>query len=1086
MDEEGHLDEAIRLLESKRGALGDDVIDAALAPLLARRRSLGAPAEQRKVATVLFADVSGFTAMAETLDPEDVAAAMNRIWARVDEVITGGGGRIDKHIGDAVMAVFGLPSAEPDDAIRAVRSALAIHAALAEAERELPEAARAARLKVRVGIHTGPVHAGLVASTGEYTAMGDTVNLASRLESAAPIGGVLISHETWRHLRGAFRVRSRDTLKVKGRRESVRAYEVLRDGGPGTARWRFEVEGVVPPLIGREDELEALLAAFDDCTDDGRARRILLSGAAGLGKSRLLAAFIDRLEASVTRPQVFAVHVRAESGRPMGLMRDLVAAVLGLEARDGEWASRDLVRAIDRHLPGEGEGVAADIAEVFAPRDTAELRAAAGSDAADRRRRSFDAVLAILRGLTRERPAVVVLDDLQLADAASLDLVDHLMASEAELPLLLACAARSDRGWEGRDWEAHPRHVTVDVAALSDEETADLAHALLHRVRGLPDDLQTRLVRTAAGSPYYLEELVRSLVDDGILVAGTGWHFDETRVESLRIPTTLASVIQARLDTLPELERRVIRTASIFRGNTSLSAIGEVAQLGGEDLDGAIDALVDAEILVPIAPDGSGAARAVAFRQDLMRSVVYDTLLKHERSDWHRRAARWLENAADGRGDSAANPIAEHWEAAGEIDRAVHHRLEAGRAALRLYALDEAADAFGRVLEMLEGRDTPSQACLEALESMARLRFWQAKTDIALDLVESACDEARRLGDDGGLARALSERAMLQVMDGDAGAALAAAEEAVRAAMASGVGALVARTRSDRGFALFKLGRLDEAEEAFREALPIAEAENETTERFRAQRALMGVASKTGRFDEALSHGKRALAVAESEGVSRWIGMVQNSLGEVHRTLGDFVGAEKHYRAALARYERLGIADSALLAKSNLGGALVGQARDEEAARILTDVVERAHARWFALPESLHFLALARLRLGEVDLAYGLAIRSVELARGMRSPEDLGPGLRTLGEIVARRVATGHGATAAEARACFAESAEVLEAAGLRPARARTLRIWAGHEAGWGDPEAAEALWSEARDIFEGLGFRLESARMRSGVGPSG
>jgi class 3 adenylate cyclase len=270
------LEQAIAALEGQRGILGDAVVDAALAPMREKLAALQAQAvpseQQRKQVTVLFADVSGFTAMSETLDAEEVTEIMNALWARLDAAITAQGGQIDKHIGDAVMALWGVESAREDDPERAIRAALAMQAEI----RNFVETQQLASRQMRIGLNTGPVLLGEVGTTHEFTAMGDAVNLASRLEHAAPVGGVLISHATYRQVRGVFDVQAQAPLAVKGKAAPVQTYVVLQAKPRAFRMGTRGVEGIETHMVGRDAELLTLQSAFADALDGiflQRARR---------------------------------------------------------------------------------------------------------------------------------------------------------------------------------------------------------------------------------------------------------------------------------------------------------------------------------------------------------------------------------------------------------------------------------------------------------------------------------------------------------------------------------------------------------------------------------------------------------------------------------------------------------------------------------------------------------------------------------------------------------------------------------------------------------------------------------------------
>jgi class 3 adenylate cyclase len=423
MTDRAQLEQAIAALEAQRAILGDAVADAALASLREKLAALQLPTvEQRKLATVLFADVSGFTALSETLDAEDITAIMNALWVRLDAVVRAHGGRIDKHIGDALMALWGADQAREDDPEQAVRAALALQGELAAFRAE-----RALTLPMRIGVNTGPVLLGAVGSTHEFTAMGDAVNLASRLEHAAPVGGVLISHDTFRHIRGLFDVQPQPPLTVKGKREPVQTYVVTAAKARAFRMPTRGVEGVETRTIGREGELIMLQNAYRDAVEGGETRLLTVVGEAGVGKSRLLAELEgwvgQQLEAVAMLRGRAAVEGRYRSG---GLLRDLLGGHCQMQDTD----SPDVVRA----------KLTAGLAPALDANQAAVLGQAAGFD--------FGAVPAVqaaignagftnmaaaylatyLRGRTETGPVLLLLEDLHWADDRSLDLLGDALA----------------------------------------------------------------------------------------------------------------------------------------------------------------------------------------------------------------------------------------------------------------------------------------------------------------------------------------------------------------------------------------------------------------------------------------------------------------------------------------------------------------------------------------------------------------------------------------------------------------------------------------------------------------------------------
>jgi predicted ATPase len=513
---------------------------------------------------------------------------------------------------------------------------------------------------VRVGAHTGRVLLG-GGVDAEGTIRGFTVNIAARMEQSAPVGALRISHDTWRQVRGVFEVQAQPPLQVKGQDEPLATYLVL------AARPRaFRVAGrgigdIETALVGREAELARLLAAFERTAAGGGLQSATLIADAGLGKSRLLHELQHRLDLHAQR--CWLVLGRSHPGgtqQPYGLLRDMLAWRLQIADSDGADAARlRFVQGLQPFFAADGEEAALRQAEMLGQLIGLDFSASprlAGfvSDARLLRDGALAAFATWLQRLATSdgSPAVVLLDDLQWADDASLDALLQLR-ERFELPLLLVLAARpallERRADWGRGWE---RHDTLTLAPLSASERQTLMRALLQRVADLPEALLSQLDAQAEGNPYYAEELVLMLIDDGVIdTAAEPWRVRSERLVGARIPGTLVGVLQARLDALAAVERRALQAASIVGPvfwDEALSALDA-------DATQALPALRN-KAMVQARPESAfEGTREENFHHHLLHQVTYDTLLKAERRSGHALAASWL---AERVGDRAAEYLA--------------------------------------------------------------------------------------------------------------------------------------------------------------------------------------------------------------------------------------------------------------------------------------------------------------------------------------------------------------------------------------------------------------------------------------------
>ena len=714
------LERAIAAQESLRGVVPDDVVDAAIATLRLQLDSAQVESQRRRQVTVLFADVSGFTSMSSGLDPETVAGVINDAWARLDSVIVGHGGHIDKHIGDGVMAIWGMPSTREDDPERAVRAALAM-------QHEL-EAANSNGLRMRVGINTGPVHVGAVgaAVSTEFTAIGDAVNVASRVEGVAPLGGVLVTHDTYRHIRGVFDVDELPPAVVKGRVEPVRVYLVRRAKDRAFRMPTRGVEGVETHMIGRARELSVLQAEFDRVLRAPGMRLVIFTGEAGVGKSRLLYEFEHWIDLHPASAYFFKGRALAtRQSIPFGLARDLFGDRFDVLDSDSAAVVAEKLGA------GFGPTLTAGEAEVvghwlgFDLRASAAVQALLGAGKLPPTARAH--LVHYLNTLASDSPVVVFLEDLHWADDESLALVDELIVELESARILAVGVARPTVRERLAAEPLFDRAETVfDLGALDADSTRTLVTEVLQRAPAVPDELADLVVARADGNAFYVEELVKMLIEDGVIETGEPWdpwaiHVD--RLDPDRVPATLTGVLQTRLDILAPPERAALQRSSVV-GRVFWD--GTVASLGSDSIEATARSLeLTRQRELVFRHDQSSFAGTVEYRfkHALLRDVAYETVLLRDRQQLHALAARWITEHAGERLVEYAGLIATHYRLADEagvaadlLHKAAGAALEAGNASGARRSLDEAFALWRQI-----DRDPPADAMAAMAEACLRL-----------------------------------------------------------------------------------------------------------------------------------------------------------------------------------------------------------------------------------------------------------------------------------------------------------------------------------------------------------------------------
>jgi class 3 adenylate cyclase/tetratricopeptide (TPR) repeat protein len=891
------LEQAIATLEAQRTTLGDSVVETMVAlaqERLAALRLAGqpAPAGQRKQLTILFADVPGYTQFSENRDAEEVGDTMHALWQRLDIIVEAHNGRIDKHMGDGLMALWGTAEAREDDPEQAIRAALAMQAAVSE-----PTAPAAVPLSLRIGIHTGPALLSHMGLTGEYTAVGDSVNLASRLEHAAPAGGILISHDSYRLVRGIFDVEQRPPLVVRGKRKPVQTY-LVRAAKPRAFRMVSRgIEGVETAMVGRAAELGQLQAAFHALLERGGPNVMTIVGEPGIGKSRLLHEWLAWADLHPARWRLF--RGRAWEGAdqaPYALLRDLFAFRFDIHENDTlEMARGRLEEGITSLLDGRRDGVEkAHVIGQLLGFDFSNSPHLAGlvNDPPQLRQLAFHYLAGFFQQVVQERPVVIVLDDIHWADAGSLDALRYALNQlPAGTPLLLLAAARPLFFERFPDWEeAWPHHTRLSLALLSEAESRSLVEEILQYIPDPPPSLPELITRSAEGNPLYLEELIKMLIDEQVIQPGEGeWHVALAQLTAVRIPASLTGILQARLDALPPAERNVLQRAAIYGRLFWDEALYALAQAGNRAADQrALQALGDKELIFARPTSAFAPAREYLFKHALLRDATYETVLKRERAGYHAQAAHWLSTASGQRRSEYLPLIADHYEKAGQTAEAVQTLREAGEHAFVLSASAEARTFFERALALLP--DENQQRALLQLKASLACR-------------ESGDLRAAWEYSTAALATFRAEQAPALVVD-----ALFQTAEVARYA-----------------------GNWFQAEVTLREALPLARANDEPAALTSVLWALGVISWRSNNLDGAESYLTEALDLIGRSNDSVWLAPVLIGLGTVAKFRGDLVKAAQLYAQAhqlrQARNDRKG-----MIATLNNQGTVASESGDYQAA----------------------------------------------------------------------------------------------------------------------------------------------------------
>jgi class 3 adenylate cyclase len=648
---------------------------------------VAATSEERKIVTVLFVDLAGFTARSDQLDPEDVRAILTPYYARLRSEIEAFGGTVEKFIGDAVVGVFGAPVAHGDDPERAVRAALSVRAAIAQ----MNATDERLDLQVRLAVNTGEaiVSLGARPELGEGMVAGDVINTASRLQNEAPTDGILVGEATYRATRSIVEYREVDPMTVKGKSAPVRGWLAL---GTTTAPGERSVATV--PMVGRVRETAILQRVFEGVVAEQRPQLMTVFGEAGVGKTRLAAEFSASLEE--TGVQILRGRSLPYGEKTLhGPFTQHVKQFAGIFASDDVDAAREKLRtALDSLHVGEAtDQLASHLALVIGLGHEHEV---------GDRQVLFFAARQFVELVSRDRPTVFVFEDLHWADNGTYDLLEVLASRVRQAPVMLLALARPDLllahpGWGG----GLSTYSALSLEALGLEDSRQLAAGLLRT--GVDGEDARRVAETAEGNPLFIEELAASFSEIP-LVAGQ------------HLPTTIRELVSARIDALPATERRLLLAAAVVGKVFWSGALERMEHI--EDLPEALDSLEAHDLIRRESSSWIEGDEQFTFKHVLIREVAYATVPRATRRERHAAVAEFLEAATAGAG-ATATALAAHWREAGWDARALTYLLAAADAAGRGWAKEEAAALYREALELIPADDTTQRNSVTRLRALA-------------------------------------------------------------------------------------------------------------------------------------------------------------------------------------------------------------------------------------------------------------------------------------------------------------------------------------------------------------------------------
>jgi class 3 adenylate cyclase/tetratricopeptide (TPR) repeat protein len=1067
------------------------------ADLAERFREAGVQAAgQRRNVTILFVDLAGFTEFANESDNEETYQLVRQFISLMVKDVYKYDGMVDKLLGDGLMAIFGAPIAHENNADLAMRAAIDMQADAYQLTREV-KAKLGKEVGLHIGLHSGPV---VVGSLGtdllmNYTAIGDTVNLAFRLQQSAEPGAILVSQSVYQQTRHMLDYTPTAPLVLKGISDPVQGYLAghLKDK-PGPSRG---IEGLRAPLIGRTSELDRLHIAQQVLITSREGRFFIVQGEAGVGKTRLITEFSYELEQTGVHCIIGHNYIYRRSVS-YWLFMDLLYNYLAMPASTPEATLRARLSDKVDLLLGQQTSECLPYLEYILSLKPASAEVAERMsllDAAQLRQQVFMAMRDLLVAEARRNPLVLVFEDLQWADEASLELLRFLFEAVRQEPLIIIALSRPSsepahrRLVEHADRALGGRFSMIVLETLSPRQAERLFHELLDCPE-LPEELSVRILSYAAGNPFYLEETIRMLIDDKVIYRdGSRWFVSsKADIHTLGVPSTLQGVILARYDRLTELHRRTLQVDSVIgRDFPSRLLIEALGQEGSDSIHQALQELAERGFLQRFSEISENDYR---FTHALVSDAIYSTLLKADRAELHGQVAEAIEKLYSSRLDDQVELLARHYSWSNRYDRAVHFLTLAGQKAARGYANEQARQHFDLALDLIKRVSAELDTFLQVYTGRgdvltrmgdyptARASYFSAMR--ALDCMPGA-DVRQYVQTRSQLLRKVS---VIHERQGDYAQALSSLAEAQAALDEMPDPPEVERAwiLNDTGWIYFRRGDLDAADQALQHALHLVEDGTHYDLIASIYNRLGGIYYQKDQLDQAAGFVRKSLFLRQEIGDVNAVARSYNNLGLLRWKRGDWDSALDNFMRSLKLHANLGDVEGTIELHTNLGLLHLDRGNFDEAQRHLETGLAAASQIGHSYHIGLLFLHFSRLFVAREDWGHAL--------------EFCQKGLETFGEIGVTEYLVdlntymglawlGIG-DLSQAETCGQTALSLFRqlSAGKEPVPAedhgRALRLIGQVDLIKKDFPAADQAFQESEAIFKAVGNQMEQARTAS------
>jgi len=895
---------------------------------------------ERRVVTILFSDVKGSTSLAENLDPEEVLEIMNGAFNVLIEPITRYEGTIARLMGDAILAFFGAPIAHEDDPYRACKAALDIIEGAKAFSKKL-EAERSIKgFGVRVGINTGLV---VVAEVGtdfrvEYTAMGDTVNVAARMESAAEPGTILITEVTKKLVQSDFELMSIGAIQVKGKSTPINTFRVLR-----TKNQSFRSTDVIrdnSPLIGRESELRKIKDALEDLKN-GRGKIISLTGDRGIGKSRLVEEIYNE------KPQDF----KWGEGK-----------ALSYTSNKSYWVALDLLRNYFGFFQDSTnqqilEGIEKKVKDLFGEKSDdivpyIKYFLKESGTAKERMETNYEDLLAVkgqfyfafkefIKKEAVQNPVVLVWEDLQWCDLSSLDLLNELLSLVLEVPVLFLLQYRLDEN-EKRAWDFHKNvlekypdnYTDVPLHSLKEKECNDLISSLTSNVE-LSLEIRNQVMSRSEGNPSFIEELLCSISEQSELIKQKDPSETPSLKSELRVPDSLHNVIMSRVDNLEPIDKITLQTAAVIGRVFPKKLLAEVLsnRLDESELEGSLKELQYKEFILRHLPanirsNATVIRKEFIFKQDLAQNVLYNSLLLSQRQALHKKIGLAIESLYSENLADFAAPLTLHFEKGKDFVKALHYNKLAAERAKSLFANEDAILFYSKALELCGKVQTEPKDFAQIHESMGDIYLVTAQYIKSTNHYNSAMNYNN---DSAWQSDIYYKLGKVFERSGNYEMALEKYYNALKLINRDNDNELSARINSGISMVYYRQGNLTEAEKIIVDAFKLLNKLGESSALADVYNNMGIIYSKMGEFNKALDFHNKCLEIREQSGLSGGLAATYNNIGYIYQQKKEFEDSIKYYEKSLEYCEKTGNLHGLAKTFDNLGQIYLAQGKNEEA-----------------------------------------------------------------------------------------------------------------------------------------------------------